>query len=153
MASFAESLPYDFRMATAAELQIWGLILHQQRPRCAGMRLMATQAAHLHLDLAVVQWVVDIGHRVPDHWMSKASLEREMNHLGEIIRRQFYFAVEDQRQMILRIDGRLGVWTMAFEAERVPLCAQQFRMLTSMRIVTGGAPLLKGGLMQYFLAV
>ena len=117
------------------------------------MRLMTTQAAHLHLDLAVVQRVVNIGYRVPDHRMSQASLEREMNHLGEIILRQFHLPVKDQCQVILRIHGRLGVRTMALEAESVAFCAQQLRMFTSMRIVTGGASLLEGGLMQYLLAV
>lgn len=55
MASFAYLIPYDFRVAATAELQIWRLIRHQKRTPTTRVRLVATEAAYFCFDLCVVR--------------------------------------------------------------------------------------------------
>jgi hypothetical protein len=140
-------------MTTAAELQVWRLVGYEQRTTSTRMWLMATQAADLGLDLGVVRWIVDVRHGMTEHGMSDACLQRQTDHLREIALGQLDFAAEDQREVILRIDRRLGLGTVTFQAESIPFRTQQLRMITSVWIVASRAPLLERRLMQDLLAM
>lgn len=140
-------------MTTAAELQVWRLIRDQQRAATTRVRLVTTQASDLRFDFRVVGSIVNVRHRMPEHRVSHATLQRQPNHFGEIIGRQLHFSIKDQRQMILRIDRRLGFWTMTFHTKSIPFGAQQLRMIASVGIMAGRASLLERGLVQHFLAV
>jgi hypothetical protein len=140
-------------MTAAAKLQIWRLIGDKQRAASARMWLMATQAADLGLDLGVIRGIVNVRHGMTDHRVSEAGLQWQTNHLREIVFRQFHFAVENQSQVILRIDRRLGLGPMTFQAESVSFCTQQLRMIAPVRIVASRTPLFESGLMQNLFAV
>lgn len=88
-----------------------------------------------------------------DYRMSDACLQGQADHLREVVLRQFHLAVEDQSQVILRIDRWLCLWTMTLEAEGISFGAQKLGMITPVRIMAGRASLLERRLMQNLLAV
>ena len=117
------------------------------------MWLVTAQAIDFCFDLAVVRWVTHIGHRVTEDRMSQATLQRQTNHLYEVILRQLHFAIEDQSQVILGVQSRLGIRAVTLQAKCIAFCAQQFGMIAPVGIMTGSASLLERGLVQYLLAM
>jgi hypothetical protein len=81
--------------------------------------------------------------------------ERQNRHLFEIIFWQPHFPVEDGDQMlVLKLRRRGRIRSVALEAERVDLFdPQQMFVLSTVRLVAGGAAGLKRRLVQHFLGL
>src|SRR5215469_15739952 len=92
--SFACLLPDNFCVATATKLQVGCLILHQQSPCSAGMRLVTAETTDL-FNLGFIKTVWDVRYGMVHNRVSQSSRQLKVDDAGEIVLRQPYLPVEN----------------------------------------------------------
>ena len=142
-------------MAVIAERHVVGLVFHQQIGLSRSVRLMAGETTERRLDLALIGWVHHVGDGVILHRVTQAKAQRQNRDLVllVVVVGQLDCAVEDGENVLRFIPLRNGIGTVALQAERIALGAQQMIVVAAVRRVAGGAALHKGRLMVHgFLA-
>ena len=114
---------------------------------------MAGETTERRLDLALVGWVHHVRDGVILHRVSQAKAQRQDRDLVllVVVVGQLDGAVEDGEKMLSVQPLGNGIGTVALQAERIALCAQQMIVIAAVRGVAGGAALYKGGLMMHRL--
>ena len=118
------------------------------------MRLVAAQAAPSSgSSFETSARIDDIRNRMPNHRMPLPIFQRQNHHfvLLEIICWQPHCAAKNRQASARLYLPRDRVWSMAFQAERVPLRTQQFFAFPTMRFVAGAASLRKRRLVMHGL--
>ena len=118
------------------------------------MGLVAGTTVDRDANLGEIPRLHPIDNWVPLDWMAQAILDGERRYLAEVPFRQCHAAIEDLDGVRVLDRRRLGIRPMALEAEGVDgFRAQQMVIFATVRLVTGGAALPEGRLVQIFLLV
>lgn len=138
-------------VAVLTKRHVVGLVLHEQAALRGRVRLMAGQAVHGY-GLRVAR-VGHGHHRMLRNRVALVVLVHVDNcDLREVGSGQLNLAVEDREGVLSGNSLRLEFGAVAFEAEIVDAgCAQQVSVLSTVRLVTGGASLDECRLMRVSL--
>jgi hypothetical protein len=150
----AELSLFQVLVACGAECHVVRLVFHQQIGLSRRMWLVAGQAGHWCFHLGRIRWIQQVRDWVPRHRMSRTKFQRQHHYfvLSEIIIRKFHTPVEDGQQVFGFQLLRLGIWSVAFEAQCIrALGTQQMVILSPVWLVTGGTTLTESGLMVNLL--
>ena len=139
-------------MATGAEHDVIGLILHQQITFRRRMGLVAGITVDSGANLGDVPGIHLINDWVPLDWMAQAVLDGDRRYRAEVPFRQFHAAIEDRDGVCVLDWRRLSIRPVALETECVDgFCAKQMVVFATVRLVASGTALPEGRLVQVFL--
>ena len=135
-----------------AEIHVHGLILCQQIALRGRVRLMAGQA--VHRGTLGIPGVHGTGYGVLIRRVPQSITKRQHLWSGspEVIVRELYAALKDRDEMCIVELLRVTVWAVALQAQGIHRrYSEQVFVVTSMRLVAGGASLRERRLVQVCL--